>query len=313
MASTYLGGVGEFSSQKETFRQYVERMQMFFIANDIVEPEGADQAEARGKVKLRKKAIFLAEIGAEHYTTLSNLLAPEKPADKALDEIIAVLEKHYNPTPLEITESFHFGTRNQQQGESVSEYIVALKKLSIHCNYGEFLTRALRDRFVCGLNDTSIQNKLLNASDLTFQKACEMANAMEMAGKQAKDLRSNAGAVQHVSRASVKSQGRPTAARSKSREKCHRCGGAHSPETCVHKTSTCNKCKRVGHIYRECRTVKNEQSKNSQKNYQKQKRAQRPRHVQAVSQDVDSDQSEEEFGIYSVVSVIDTEKKMGFL
>ena len=42
-------------------------------------------------------------------------------------------KNHYDPAPLEITESCHFGMRNQQTDESISDYIVALKKLSIDC------------------------------------------------------------------------------------------------------------------------------------------------------------------------------------
>ena len=89
----------------------------------------------------RKRAIFLTEIGPDAYSTLSNLLAPEKLKDTPFVDIyIKALEKHYNPAPLEIAESFHFGTpsRYQKQDESISDFIVALKKLSIHCNYGEF-------------------------------------------------------------------------------------------------------------------------------------------------------------------------------
>ena len=66
---------------------------------------------------------------------------------------------------------------------------MALKKLSIHCNYGEFLNRALRDRFVCGLNNPKIQNKLLNTQDLSFEKECQIANSMEMAEKNTQEFR----------------------------------------------------------------------------------------------------------------------------
>ena len=38
MAATGLfGRVGEFSAERESFRSYVERMDMFFMANNIVE------------------------------------------------------------------------------------------------------------------------------------------------------------------------------------------------------------------------------------------------------------------------------------
>ena len=66
---------------------------------------------------------------------LSNSLSPAKPKEKTLQDIVQRLKSHYDPAPLEITESFHFGMPNQHAGESISEFIVALKKLSIHCNY----------------------------------------------------------------------------------------------------------------------------------------------------------------------------------
>ena len=90
------------------------------------------------------------------------------------------LEKHYDPKPLEIAQSIHFGTRNLKAGKSIGDYILALKTLTVQCNYGEFLSRNLRDRFVCGLSNPKIQNKLLNTEDLTFDKACKIAKGIEI-------------------------------------------------------------------------------------------------------------------------------------
>ena len=58
---------------------------------------------------------------------LSNLLPPTKPKDISLENIVQKLKNHYDPAPSAITESFHFGMRNQQTDESISDYIVALK------------------------------------------------------------------------------------------------------------------------------------------------------------------------------------------
>ncbi|CAB3983485.1 Hypothetical predicted protein [Paramuricea clavata] len=160
-AGGLFGHVGEFNSERETFKSYVERMEMFFTANNIVETPGEENEGANQLVKDWKRAIFLTEIGADVYSTL---------------------------TPLEIAESFHFGTRSQKPGESIGEYVVALKKLSIHCNFGEFLNRALRNRFVCGLNNVKIQNKLLTTENITFDKACQIAKSMEMAERNTQEF-----------------------------------------------------------------------------------------------------------------------------
>ena len=142
---------------------------------------------ANRRVAEQKRAIFLTEVGPEVYSVLSNLLSPAKPKDKSLADIVQKLKNHYDPAPLEITESFHFGMRNQLADESISDYIVALKKLSIHCNYGEFLNRALRDSFVCGLNSVKIQNKLLKTQSLTFDIVCNIAISMELAEKNSRE------------------------------------------------------------------------------------------------------------------------------
>jgi len=149
--SGLFGCVGEFDIVCEMFSAYVERMEVFFYSQQHSEDNG------RGKccrvIANRKRAIFLTEVGPEVYSTLSNLLAPAKPKDMQFTDIVRILEKHYNPKPLEIAQSFHFGTRNQKSEGPVSDYVLALKRLAVHCNYGEYFNRALRDRFVCGLNN----------------------------------------------------------------------------------------------------------------------------------------------------------------
>ena len=71
----------------------------------------------------------------------------------------------------------------QKESKLIEDFIVALKKLSIHCNFGVYLNRALHDRFVCGSNNERIQNHLLITADLICK-----ARAMEMAEQQAKEF-----------------------------------------------------------------------------------------------------------------------------
>ena len=106
MTSTGLfGGVGEFIAERDTFNAYVERMEMFFTANNIVETTGEGSTQANRVVAERKRPIFLTEVGAEVYSTLSNLLAPTKPKDTPFVDIVRVLQKHYNRSkPLEIAQ-----------------------------------------------------------------------------------------------------------------------------------------------------------------------------------------------------------------
>ena len=141
--ASYIGNVGEFSKDKETFIAYVERMEMFFTANNIVETPDSENATANRRIVQQRKAIFLTELGPEVYSVLSNLLSPAKAKESTLEDIIRRLKYHYDPAPLEITQNFLFRHAKSKSSESINDYIVALKKSSIHCNYGEFLNPAV--------------------------------------------------------------------------------------------------------------------------------------------------------------------------
>ena len=81
-----------FNVERETFNAYVERIEMFFTANNIVETTGEGSTQTNRVVADRKRAIFLTKVGPEVYSTLSNLLAPAKPKDTSFTDIVRVLE-----------------------------------------------------------------------------------------------------------------------------------------------------------------------------------------------------------------------------
>lgn len=60
-----------------------------------------------------------------------------------------------------IAERFHFYQRNQLAGESIADYVAALRKLATHCEFEEKLQETLRDKFMCGLRKEATQRKLL--------------------------------------------------------------------------------------------------------------------------------------------------------
>jgi hypothetical protein len=69
----------------------------------------------------------------------------------------------------------------QRDDENINTYVAEIKKLSEHCEFGTALNDSLRDRFVCGLYNESIQKRLLVETSLTFEKALKLAVAMETA------------------------------------------------------------------------------------------------------------------------------------
>ena len=144
---TAIGKIESFDETQEKWETYVERVEQFFLANNIDEDH--------------QVPTLLSLIGSKTYTLLRDLLTPDKPATKSFQEIVTTLQQHLSPKPLEIAERFRFYKRNQREGETVLTYVADLKKLATHCNFGANLNEALRDKLVCGLRNVQIQKRLL--------------------------------------------------------------------------------------------------------------------------------------------------------
>lgn len=143
-----IGSIEHFNSKLHDFSGYLSRLQHMFKVN-VVEED-------------LKVSMFITLAGSEIFSTLSSLLASESPDSKSYQEITYLLKEYYSLKKLEIAETFVFNKCNQEPDQSIAEYAVELKKLANSCNFGTFLSRALRNRFVCGLLSEHIQKKLLS-------------------------------------------------------------------------------------------------------------------------------------------------------
>ncbi|XP_075556552.1 uncharacterized protein LOC142588603 [Dermacentor variabilis] len=136
-----------------------------------------------------KKSAFITAIGKRPYKTLKDLLLPAKPEDKSFNEIVAVLKEHYSPGSKVIAERFKFNRRYQMERQTISVFAVELRHMAARCDFGPFLDDALRDRFVAGLSEASIQDSLLKKKELSFETAYDLARSAELAAKESKGFR----------------------------------------------------------------------------------------------------------------------------
>ena len=143
------GQLSSFHVEEETIITYLERTEIFFQANEITEDK-------------RKVPLFLNAIGPKTYSLLRDLLSPTALTDKTFAELKTALKGHFEPKPIVIAERYQFHQKSQRPGESVANYIAELCKLALHCEFGEFLNDALRDRLVCGLQNAAAQKQLLS-------------------------------------------------------------------------------------------------------------------------------------------------------
>lgn len=70
----------------------------------------------------------------------------------------------------------------------MTEHVAVLQDLAQHCNYGDKLKEIMHDRLVCGISDDRLQRRLLAESELTFEKALKVAQAIKTASRDLRDL-----------------------------------------------------------------------------------------------------------------------------
>ena len=171
---------GEFVEGCELWSQYVEHLKHFLAANGITDAE-------------RKRDIFLAVIGPNAYKLLSSLVAPEKPVEKTFMDLVAVMTQHHSPPLSEIIQRYRFHMRFHCQGETVAMYLSELRALAQWCKFGDTLNDMLRNCLVCGVNEETIQRRLLAESGLTLKKALEITQGLGAAARNVREIRMKPG------------------------------------------------------------------------------------------------------------------------
>ena len=243
--------VGEFTAGVEDWESFVERVEFFFQANGVENPE-------------RKRALLLSSCGTSTYKLIRNLLVPSKPASVTYKDIVDRVRAHYQPASSTPVERLKFHSRIRKPTETVSTFICQLRELSQRCAF-ENLDEMLKDRLICGIGDSRMQRRLLSESSLTFTKAQDILLALEAADNNAGVLEASGTThpksdVYHstvkkaVSTARPGTRSFPSRSTTAAAQACYRCGGNHSQQGCKFREAICHFCQKKGHISRVCRS-----------------------------------------------------------
>ncbi|XP_037509161.2 uncharacterized protein LOC119385864, partial [Rhipicephalus sanguineus] len=224
------GRLEPFEGDGSAWPIYEEQVHVFFRANDTPEEKQRD--------------IFLASCGTQVFSLLLDLLKPATPHTKTLSELLTTLRSHFSPASSTLMERFRFNNRSRREGESLGQFVAALRGLASTCAFGDQLDSLLRDRFVCGINSPAMQTRLLELPDPSLDDVVKAALAMDAATKDAGEI-ARAASTEAAVNKMVARDGI-----------CSRCGDAHSPSQCQFVHSQCFTCGKTGHLARVCRTGK---------------------------------------------------------
>ena len=225
--------IGEFSGEAADWDNYIERLENFFVAHDIIEAN-------------KKRATLLSVCGAATYKVIRSVVATRKPNELEYSTLVKKIQEHFVPKLSIIIKCFKFNTRVRQQGESVATYVAQLRQLTQYCEFGDSLEEMLRDCLVCRIADVRMQRALLAEPQLTFMKTLQMIQTMETADRDSRELQA-----QITGPVPMNTVARMQATATKP---CFHCREQHSPATCHFKDFVCNFCKKTFHIMRACRS-----------------------------------------------------------
>ena len=111
------GSIEAFNGRKEDWEMYIERIEQFFLANDLEEITlTAQNAATVQKRESKRKAVLLSLIGPETYSLLRNLVSPNRPADKTYKEIVQALQNYFAPKPSSTVQRSMFNSSIRREG-----------------------------------------------------------------------------------------------------------------------------------------------------------------------------------------------------
>lgn len=285
-----------FDENVEIFDNYAHRLENFLKLNGLT----ADDAETES----RKVMVLINCLGPKHYQLLSNLTSPDLPATKTYTELMQLLKEHLSPRTNVLTEQHKFLSRAQRNGESISNYINALKELSKSADFKTSCADAnckksvinllLRAQFIRGLQDSEIREKILQQGDLTFEKAVDIALTIEAAKIENKEVYKTNSTSQlnkistnmkqnksNIQRSRMTNKNPSPISRSSSRNRsinfkelgidglCLHCGNnSHKTNECrIISKLRCRNCSKSGHVAKVCLSLLLNKNKNA-KNFQ---------------------------------------------
>ncbi|XP_031339574.1 uncharacterized protein K02A2.6-like [Photinus pyralis] len=279
-ASTYNGYIREFNPKECNWTIYKERLFQFFIVNNV------DKQEI-------KRALLLNACNEESYQLISNLCVPNSPDATDFKALIELCDKHFAPQKALFPERFKFYHANRNVDETIMDWAARVKNLASKCKFGSELSVAMRDKFIVGMEDKAILNRLFeeDVSTLTLDKAIDIALSKEAVLKNyeasantvikqepmevyktsqqwatdkrkgssssSSNQRAEAGSA-GASRAASRRGGRSSGPQGKVGQdaQCAVCGKNHGQSKCRYRYYTCNKCGVKGHLMAMCNSTK---------------------------------------------------------
>ena len=229
------GLVGE----RKAFRQHVE-----FLFKG---PLRAKNEEERCCYSM----LWVGEKGRRIVSTWDMTETQQKVLQEYYDRFQAYVQPKSNP----VFARHRLHSKIQEPGETVQQFVTALKLLVKYCEYGQAKDDIVRDRIAFGTKSAKVREKLLDiGSDLTLERAIEVARVDEDSVQQLKEMTDET--EQFVHTVKKKNWRHKDSKSNAATHTCGRCGRQHGDAPCPAMGKVCRKCNAKNHFEKMCRSKK---------------------------------------------------------
>ena len=112
---------------------------------------------------------------------------PEAVTSKTYQLLKGTLQRHYQAGIYILAERVTFASRYRKKGETVSQFLIALRAIAGNCDFGASLDERLRDQLAIGINNDYWQRELFRihtTNEGTLQQVEASALVQEQAHNQ---------------------------------------------------------------------------------------------------------------------------------
>lgn len=186
----------------------------------------------------------------------------------------------------ETFKQYLFNKREQQEGESIDQYVAELRILAQSCNFCNCLHNSLiHDRIMLGIKDSGARKRLLQQSQLTIQRCIDICKSSEASNTQIKSLgQSVKEEVRRIKDKSKCGKKSPPADAKESKQKnrksldkkapskqiCKFCGGTHwfGWQQCLAWGAKCSSCGKENHFAKCCQPTQKNKTRAIREEYE---------------------------------------------
>ena len=233
-------------------KQWLVRFDLYIESVEMNLPQGQQMND-------REKNFYLyGNLGAEGIRVFSLNPAAANRGAQTYDQYKRAVQGHFAPRISKFKARYDFNKRVQESDETVDEFLTGLRSMAADC---EFQNEAdvndhLLLQLITGCADKKTQEVLLATPDINLEGALQTMRARETAQQESAKLSKPPQGINEAVHAIGKGPQQPNrSAQMQSKDKCYSCGETHPRGKCPAHGKECNKCHKLNHFAKVCRST----------------------------------------------------------